>query len=128
VRRAGFDVLVLAAREYQPRGRLFPGVRVLHAPLDDAQLTAVEVETYMAAAMATADHLRAGRRVLVTCFLGLNRSGIIAARALVLAYGVAPRAAIDMVRAARGPHALGNSDFVRRLLHPDPFTEVTYAG
>ncbi len=115
VRAAGFDVLVLAAREYQPRGREFPGVRVLHAPLDDAELTATEVLTYEAAAQAVAEAVREGKRVLVTCFAGLNRSGIITARALQH-LRIPTDHAIRMVRKARGKSALCNDDFVRQLI------------
>ena len=35
VRNAGFDVLVLCASEYQPPARDFPGVQVIHCPLED---------------------------------------------------------------------------------------------
>jgi hypothetical protein len=31
----GFDVLVLAAREIQPASVYFPGIEVIHAPIDD---------------------------------------------------------------------------------------------
>ena len=35
VAEAGFDVLVLSAREYQRSSIYYPGVQVLHAPNDD---------------------------------------------------------------------------------------------
>lgn len=113
VRHAGFDVLVLAAEEYQPAAHLFPGVRVIHAPIDDARLSRSEALRVEAAAREVARALQSGQRVLVTCWMGLNRSGIISARALQL-LGVPIDRAIAMVRAAR-PNALFNKHFVRHL-------------
>jgi hypothetical protein len=59
--------------------------------------------------------VRVGRRVVITCSSGLNRSGLVAARALI-ALGHTPADAIDLVREARGPRALSNRAFVRYLL------------
>lgn len=58
--------------------------------------------------------LAAGRKVLVRCAGGLNRSGLVAALTLVK-QGRAPDEAIDLVRAARGPWALCNGAFVRYI-------------
>jgi hypothetical protein len=59
--------------------------------------------------------VHAGRRVVITCSTGLDRSGLIVARALI-ALGHTPADAIDLVRGARGPRALSNRAFVRYLL------------
>jgi hypothetical protein len=59
--------------------------------------------------------VRGGRRVVITCSSGLNRSGLVAARTLI-ALGHAPADAIDRVRDARGPRALSNRAFVHYLL------------
>ena len=56
----------------------------------------------------------AGRRVLVRCSGGLNRSGLVVASTLVR-LGYAPDEAIDLVRRARGPWALTNPAFVAHL-------------
>ena len=79
-------------------------------------LTARERDTWFAAS-DTVRKLVFGKdkRVLVTCFAGLNRSGIVVAQALKCA-GHSPEKAITLVRAARGPHALGNRAFVDALL------------
>lgn len=65
-----------------------------------------------------ADHvvgeLERGRKVLVRCTGGLNRSGLIIALALIK-QGRTPDEAIDLVRAARGPWALCNGAFVTYL-------------
>jgi protein-tyrosine phosphatase len=114
---AGFDVLVLTAMEYQPPSEAFPGVRVLHTPLDDAEPTAVERSMAFGASAAVAEALKRGKRVLVTCQMGLNRSGWVVARALQLG-GVSRRESIAMVRRARGSMALCNDDFVADLMRP----------
>jgi protein-tyrosine phosphatase len=79
--RLPFDVIVLAAMEYQPD---LPGYRVLRAPLDDGPPPDRATRTVIrGAARRVADHVRAGNRVLVTCWQGRNRSGVIAGLALV---------------------------------------------
>lgn len=110
-----FDVLVLCAAEYQPARQLFPGVEVLYAPLRDTIPTPEEIVTWRRTAAAVAERLGRGKRVLVTCAAGLNRSGIVSAGALML-LGHAPGAATRGVRRARGTRALGNTYFVA-LLH-----------
>ena len=54
-----------------------------------------------------ADEVLAGRRVVVNCAAGLNRSGLIVGRALIH-MGYRPREAVQLIRAARGRHALFN--------------------
>ena len=57
---------------------------------------------------------KSGKKVLVRCQMGWNRSGIISALALMKA-GYTAKDAIDLIRARRSPHALCNEDFVRYL-------------
>jgi protein-tyrosine phosphatase len=111
----GFDVLVLSARELQAPARHFPGVRVLHAPLNDDAPTLTELRTAFAAAKAVASAGRSGKKVLVTCAAGRNRSGLIVALSLMM-LGMKASQATSLVRAARGEHALSNQYFVRELL------------
>lgn len=76
-----FDVIVLSAKEYQPN---IPGYEVMHVPLDDGPLPDTKTrEQIRTAAHQIAEHIRAGRRVLVTCWQGRNRSGVLAGLALV---------------------------------------------
>jgi hypothetical protein len=56
-----------------------------------------------------------GSRVAVNCMSGLNRSGLLVARTLI-ELGLTAPDAIELVRRARGPHALSNRAFVRYLL------------
>lgn len=108
-----FDVLVLAAMEHQPSSRCFPGVKVIHAPIDDAPYVPEnEIRIVQKASIIVANALRHGKRVLVTCWQGRNRSGFIVAVALVR-LGMHPDLAIDLVRRARGETALSNQAFVQ---------------
>lgn len=63
-----------------------------------------------AAAMVTA-----GRSVIVNCAAGLNRSGLLVGRTLI-ELGHPPAEAVELVRRARGVHALSNKEFTRFLL------------
>lgn len=112
------DVIVLAAEEHQPDVGTFPGVEVIHAPLDDDPTRGMRPDEIMRAAQAAslvARHLRAGRRVLSTCAAGLNRSSLIASLAMNDVHRMHPDEIIRRIRAARGPWALSNPNFERLL-------------
>lgn len=117
-RHEGVDVVVLAAMEYQPPAHLFPGTEVIHAPLDDDPRRQMREDEVVSAARA-ADHvarlLRAGRRVLVTCAMGLNRSGLIAALAMADVYRMSADEIVSRLRRSRGLMALSNPNFERLL-------------
>ena len=98
--RLPFDVIVLAAWEYQPE---MPGYDVIHVPLDDEfelPVTKEDRTRIQATARAVARHVRAGRRVLVTCHQGRNRSGVIAGLALV-ELGMPRNQAVRLIRTLR---------------------------
>jgi protein-tyrosine phosphatase len=113
------DVIVLTALEYQPRAELFPGAEVLYAPFDDAPTRPMhedEIATALGAAARVARRLRAGRRVLVTCAMGMNRSALVAALAMQELYpSMGADEIIGRIRHARGSWALSNPNF-RKLL------------
>lgn len=115
---ADFDTLVLCAAEYQLAAELFAMGEVIHAPMDDlfAPMTKQLAITALEAARHTISRLVSGKRVLVTCLAGRNRSGLVCALALCLGPPRLPSdKAITLIRAARGPHALANPFFVRFL-------------
>lgn len=116
LRDAGFDVVVLCAFEYQPRSHRIPGVSVVHAPLDDhlQPLTTDEWKTILGAASFSADRLRSGDRVLVTCHQGINRSGIVTALIVCLLTGMTGKQAVQHVRQRR-PGALRNTSFAQHV-------------
>jgi protein-tyrosine phosphatase len=94
-----------------PEGGLF-----LSFPMDDGDDVDPKVREVAA---FVASLVRSGRRVLVHCTEGLNRAGIVAARAL-MEMGMSPGDAIDLIRRRRGPSvdgfpALGNEAFVHWL-------------
>jgi protein-tyrosine phosphatase len=96
-----FDVIVLAAQEYQRSYQAPPGRKVMYVPLDDGpKPDAIERARIHAAAREIAEYVRAGRRVLVTCWQGRNRSGVLAGLALV-ELGLPPHRAIRRIRSYR---------------------------
>lgn len=109
-----FDMLVLTAQEYQPDANSFPGVQLVYAPLDDDDIPARDIERARVAGRIASNAVRQGKRVLVTCYMGRNRSGLVTAFALK-DLGFSSRDAIHKVKAARGPNALSNPYFVRAL-------------
>jgi predicted protein tyrosine phosphatase len=108
------DAIVLAAIEYQPPADQFPGAEVLHAPLDDdssRQMREDEIALAVKAAGRVARRLRAGRRVLVTCAMGLNRSALIAALAMHDVFDMKADEIVTRLRRARGAWARSNPNF-----------------
>lgn len=114
------DTIVFAAEELQPRGlRPPPGKRLLRVPLDDDPYRPVPPklgQTLHRIASGLAREIRAGRKVMVTCAMGLNRSGIITALTLMYLYGMPSQDAIRLIRARRSPEALCNPMFEQWLL------------
>lgn len=108
-----FDVLVLCAEELQPPASAYPGVTVLHVPLDDADPTGDEILRAVAAGKNVAARLRQGARVLVTCAQGRNRSGLVVGLALE-ELDVPWATAVRRIRQNR-ENALTNRAFVRFL-------------
>jgi protein-tyrosine phosphatase len=88
----------------------------VHFPIDDADT--VDPKTREVAKLV-ADLVRGGNRVLVHCVQGLNRSGLVVARALMF-LGHSAGEAIELVRLRRGLDegfgALGNPRFVAWLM------------
>lgn len=104
-----------------PSPQLGPDGLWLHVPIPDGEM--VEPDRVRETARIVADRVVAGRRVLVHCWAGLNRSGVVAARALMF-MGAPVDEAIAAVRAARGPEALFNGHFVA-WLHDEAAAERT---
>ena len=107
-----FDDVVSLTIEDVPGVRLQVGGLRMHVPIWDDEM--VDPTGVRAAALTVAERVTAGKRVLVHCSAGLNRSGVVAARALMF-MGMPVAEAIARVRSARGPYALSNPDFVAWL-------------
>lgn len=120
----GVDVLVLCAEEHQPPSSRFPGVRtVIHCPLDDSVPTPQEMILARKAAREVAQASKRGRRVLVTCIQGRNRSGLVIALALVELTGRSGRRVVQHVQSRRRD-ALTNHYFVRAIEGLQPASET----
>ena len=116
--RSDVDTIVLTAMEYQLPASLFPGIEVLHVPLDDdpqRPMRPEEIEGAIFTGQRVARRLRMGKRVLSTCAMGLNRSSLVAALAMSDAYGMGLDEIVERIRNARGAWALSNPHFVQLL-------------
>jgi hypothetical protein len=112
-----FDCLVLCAHEYQPD--CFPDIQVAFAPMRDDGLLISHNDALQAvkAAGKTIKWMDQGLKVLVTCYAGRNRSGLVTA--LTLCKGpmaMPPVKAIAKIKSVRGPDALSNLGFVRFIM------------
>lgn len=110
---AGFDVLVLCARELQPERVPFHGL-VVRCPIDDYP------DHQMLARVAATSRLLAkfivnGKRVLVTCSAGLNRSALVAALVISQLTTKSADEIIALIRDRRDPRALYNKHFVELI-------------
>ena len=113
----GFDALILAAKECQPPSHAFPGLEVLHYPIDDdhEHIPQDDVARIHNAVVRIIGLLEEGKKVCVTCHEGHNRSCLLAAIVLMSTKGLSPEEAIGQIRAVRGEEAFNNEAFVRFL-------------
>ena len=113
-----FDVLVLCAQEYQPKpsSSYYPGLHVIYAPLDDSgpPPTREEIGIAKCAARAALRAYQHNKRVLITCRMGRNRSGLVTGLVL-MQLGYTSLESITLIRSARA-NALTNP-FFREELH-----------
>jgi protein-tyrosine phosphatase len=91
--------------------------RVIWVRLDDSRpIRPEEWRTACAAAREAALAVAAGRRVLVSCMAGVNRSGLVTG--LTLRWlGIPGPQAIALVRRRRHPLVLLNDEYVGLILH-----------
>jgi len=82
----------------------------------DGDLTDVDVDVDLMPIVELAHrHWKAGRKVLIRCQAGLNRSGLVMALVL-MREGFSAQEAIDLIRAKRSEIALFNKTFERWLI------------
>jgi protein-tyrosine phosphatase len=104
-------VISLHTREgHGPSG----GVDHRLAEIPDGPLTAEQIAMVCRAAESAAEAVEQGKRVLVRCHSGYNRSGLVIAHALTLS-GYSTDDAIFLLRYRRSKWALNNSLFVDYL-------------
>ncbi|AVV40500.1 dual specificity protein phosphatase family protein [Streptomyces sp. ID05-04B] len=111
--RDEFDLVQTLTRARPGHG---PGPGVEHHvwPIPDGPLDGTQLAGVIRLAQAAGDALDAGRTVLVRCYSGYNRSGLVVAHALVLR-GRSADDAIRLIRSRRSPWALHNELFVEYL-------------
>ena len=111
----GFSAVALTAAEHQPGPHLFPGLdAVISVPLHDGfdPPPVGELMAAMETSGVVAGIVASGRKVLVTCNMGYNRSGMVTALSLMrLQRSKSTADIIAHIRAVR-PGALGNEEFV----------------
>jgi hypothetical protein len=111
----GFDLLLLCAAELQEAGQHdYPGVEIWHCGYDDGPLSTELASILESLALDVAHAWNAGRRILITCALGLNRSVLVAALAYRWLSGCSGKHALEVARAARAG-SLYNPSFARYL-------------
>lgn len=91
-----------------------PGVEHHVWPIPDGPLDGTQLAGVIRLARAANEALDAGRRVLVRCYHGYNRSGLVIAHALAQR-GDSADQAIQLIRARRSSWALHNELFVEYL-------------
>ncbi len=109
----GFDAVVLCAEEYQPESHLFNNIKVFYVPLKDNcdVFTDRKLDAILDAASCVSNIVRRRGNVLVTCAMGLNRSGLISALSIHFLTGMSGRDAARIVASNR-KSALNNKCFV----------------
>lgn len=107
----GVDMIVLCAAEYQPRTMPHFTETLIHCPIPDDALSSTEKSRAIAAARHVAKALKEGKRALVTCQQGKNRSAFVAALALSQITKLTAEQLVELVRAKRHPDALYNPHF-----------------
>jgi protein-tyrosine phosphatase len=109
-----WDVIVFCAGEYQPHVEL-PENRnksIMRVPFDDsanAINNSVAAELHKRAKQLAQMHAE-GKNILITCFAGVNRSGLLTALTLRYAFGCDGDEAIYTIQAIR-TFALSNKAF-----------------
>jgi protein-tyrosine phosphatase len=91
-----------------------PGVDHLVTDIPDDPLTPDQIEQVRRLALAAARAVRDGRRTLVRCSYGYNRSGLVVGQTL-MELGHDAATAIDLTRRRRSPWVLHNRTFEQYL-------------
>lgn len=90
------------------------GIAHIRYPIPDGTLTPEDLLKTRAIAADVARCVQAGLKVLVRCQAGYNRSGLVTALAL-MELGYSAEQAVDLIRVARGPHALFRIVFLQYI-------------
>lgn len=122
LKQAGVDVLVLCAAGFQDASA-YEGIEVILAPGDDdsrPHRLARFIDGWKDAARVVVDRVKEGKNVLVTCYAGQNRSGLVVALAMRELTGKKGSDIVQHIQTSR-PLALNNLTFVKYV--EDAFSE-----
>lgn len=114
LQKLGFSTVVFCADEWQPE---VLGVEAIYAPNDDdgvSEPNATQLRVAVNAARRVAQQVKEGKKVLVTCWMGLNRSGLVSAIAMHILSGKTGSECAEIIREKR-EGALFNRGFVSTL-------------
>lgn len=109
------DIVVLCAAELQPDRMAFHG-QIVRCPIPDDVLEPPQLRMVMQTAVATAKAIIAGKRVLVTCAQGRNRSAFVVAFALHQLTTMSGEQIIAHIRKHRGETCLYNPWFAAKVV------------
>ena len=94
-------------------------VREIRYGVWDSNMKDFDVEELFDIVRVAHSDWKKGKKVLIRCQAGWNRSGLVMALVLIRE-GMEAQKAINLIRAKRSPHALCNSTFATWLLAQDP--------
>jgi len=109
------DILVLCAAEIQTDHLAFHG-QLVRCPIPDADLTLAQVELALKTSVTVAKAIVEGKRVLVTCANGQDRSALVVACALHQLTTMSGDQIVAHIRKQRGEASLRNRWFVAKIL------------
>jgi protein-tyrosine phosphatase len=109
----GWDAIALMAPQYDKVALTFKdsGIRFVYLPILDGPLLGKDLNRIFIVAKYVARSVKSGKKVLVACWAGKNRSGLISSIATMYLTGCSGPEAIAGVRQARGTDAMSNPWF-----------------
>lgn len=118
------DTIVFCAEEKQPRNARVPaGKKIVKFGFDDDIYRPIPQEAgvlFHQMAQHLSREVVSGRKLLITCAMGLNRSGLMTGLTIMYAFRMSPRDVIKLIRARRSKDALMNPIFEQWLLNQRP--------
>lgn len=112
ITKKDFDTVITAYAWAQPADWL---VKEFRYPFYDGDMKDIDFKQIYQAVRIAHEDWKSGKKVLIRCQAGWNRSGLIMALVL-MKEGYSAQEAIDLIRKQRSPHALCNGRFVAWLL------------
>lgn len=112
---SNIDVVVLCAAEFQPERMTFHGA-IWRCPIPDDALDPPQLHAVLKTSVAVAKSIVDGRRVLVTCQQGRNRSAFVIAFALHQLTTMSGEQIVEHIRKHRQMNSLSNPWFVKKIV------------